>query len=109
VTVDEITRAPKLVRELLENIRPECYSVLSPPDDAKVLAKRYLAESVLAPSQEADALHVAVATLSNAKAIISWNFKHLVNLRRIEGFNSVNLLLGYRLIDIRTPLEVIEE
>lgn len=38
---------------------------------------------------------------------MSWNFKHIVNYDKIRKFNSVNLFLGYREIDIRSPLEVI--
>ena len=34
------------------------------------------------------------------------NFKHLVQLRRIRGFHAVNVLRGYPLIEIRSPLEV---
>lgn len=64
--------------------------------------------SVLGPASEPDGLHVAVATLSTAAAIVSWNFKHLVNLRRVQGFNGVNLLMGYRATDIRTPREVLD-
>jgi len=38
--------------------------------------------------------------------VVSWNFKHLVQLRRIRGFHAVNVLRGYPLIEIRSPLEV---
>jgi hypothetical protein len=37
---------------------------------------------------------------------ISWNFKHIVNLRRIHAYNAVNLKMGYPLLEIRTPREV---
>ena len=39
----------------------------------------------------------------------SWNFKHIVNLQRIHGYNSVNLRQGYPLIEIRTPREVLSD
>jgi len=39
--------------------------------------------------------------------LVSWNFKHAVNLRRIQGYNSVNLRKGYPMIEIRTPQEVL--
>ena len=39
-------------------------------------------------------------------AIVSWNFRHIVNLRRIPLYNAVNVLHGLGSIEIRSPLEV---
>jgi hypothetical protein len=52
-------------------------------------------------------LHIALATLNNADVLASWNFKHIVNLDRIRLYNSINLRFGYRLIEIRTPREIL--
>ncbi len=41
--------------------------------------------------------------------LVSWNFKHIVNLQRIHGYNSVNLRQGYPIIEIRTPREVLSD
>ncbi len=51
--------------------------------------------------------HIAIATLSRVEVLVSWNFRHIVNLQRIRGYNSVNLRHGYPLLEIRTPQEVI--
>jgi len=56
-----------------------------------------------------DAQHIAMATLSRVDVMVSWNFKHIVNLNRIRLYNSVNLKLGYPMIDIRSPREVLYE
>ena len=40
--------------------------------------------------------------------IVSWNFKHIVHFDKIKGYNAVNMLKGYQLIDIRSPSEVID-
>ncbi len=55
-----------------------------------------------------DALHVALATVSNAKMIVSWNFKHIVNFQKGPLYNAVNQLKGNEPIDIYSPLEVID-
>lgn len=55
-----------------------------------------------------DALHVALATVGRADVIVSWNFRHIVNLGRIRLFHSANLERGYGLIEIRSPREVLE-
>ena len=39
--------------------------------------------------------------------LVSWNFKHLVNVQREAGFNAVNLLPGYPPIRIVNQLELI--
>jgi predicted nucleic acid-binding protein len=54
-----------------------------------------------------DAQHIATATVSHADVLVSWNFKHIVNLLRIRAYNAVNLKYGYPLLEIRTPQEVI--
>jgi hypothetical protein len=54
----------------------------------------------------ADALHVAAATVAGADLILSWSFRHIANFDRIRGFNSVNLVLGYRTMTILSHLEV---
>ncbi len=53
-----------------------------------------------------DAIHVAAATVAGADLVLSWNFKHIVNYDRIHKYNAVNLLNGYRQIDIRSPMEL---
>ena len=39
--------------------------------------------------------------------LVSWNFKHIVNVKRIRGYNAVNMKLGYPTIGIRSPKEII--
>jgi len=77
-------------------------------EQATALAEQYINAGVVTPSQLVDAQHIAIATLNRVDALVSWNFKHIVNLQRIRGYNSVNLRLGHRLLEIRTPPEVLE-
>jgi len=44
--------------------------------------------------------------VARVDVLVSWNFKHIVNLRRIHAYNAVNLKNGYPLLEIRTPREV---
>ena len=54
-----------------------------------------------------DCIHIAVATLSKVDILVSWNFKHIVNVYRIRGYNSVNLHLGYSTLEIHSPNEIV--
>ncbi|HVI49198.1 MAG TPA: hypothetical protein VM802_30300 [Chitinophaga sp.] len=75
--------------------------------EAAELAKAYIAGGALGNKCYNDALHIAIATLSKAEVLASWNFKHIVNLNRIKLYNSINLQMGYQTIEIRTPREIL--
>ena len=56
-----------------------------------------------------DAVHIAMSTVNKIDVLVSWNFKHIVNLNRIHLFNSVNIKEGYNLLEIRSPMELLNE
>lgn len=82
------------MQDLLDTLLDEGAETLPLSGEARRLAADYLAAGVVTQKSYADALHVALATLARVDVLISWNFKHIVNLRRIHGFNGVNLLRG---------------
>ena len=105
--VVEISNAPAVVQATFEAHRAYM-ETLETTAEAATLAEAYLAARVVPAASRVDALHVALASVARADAVVSWNFKHLVQLRRIRGFHAVNVLRGYPLIEIRSPLEVID-
>ena len=74
--------------------------------EAEELAAVYIEDGAIGASMRADALHIALATIARVDVLVSWNFKHIVNLKRIHHYNAVNLKRGYPLLEIRTPREV---
>ena len=50
---------------------------------------------------------MALASIGRVDVMVSWNFRHIVNLGRIRLFNAVNMEQGYGWIEIRTPREVL--
>jgi hypothetical protein len=105
-TLTELETAPEGVRAVLAQLPVEQVERVELSDEMRDLAECYLDEGVLGRSSEADALHVATATVAAADLILSWNFKHIVRVDRIRKFNGVNALRGYDAVDIRSPLEV---
>ena len=104
---DELARAPDEVQERLGSVSRDHLEPIVRSPEAGHLRDAYLEAGVVGPSSASDALHVAIATTADADVIVSWNFKHLVHLEKIRGFNAVNLREGYGLIEIRSPREVI--
>ena len=48
-----------------------------------------------------------MATINNVDVLASWNFKHIVNVFRIRGYNAINIKNGYIPLDIRSPKDII--
>jgi hypothetical protein len=70
------------------------------------LRDAYVAAGIVPARWEADALHVAVATVSACPFLVSWNCKHIVHFEKIPKYNAVNRLHSYGDIAIHTPLEL---
>jgi len=104
--VEELAPAPEQVRRALLDLPADCVETVAIDPEATALADAYMEAGTLGRSSRMDALHVAVATVAGADVIVSWNFAHIVNYDRIRMFNGVNVLRGYRPVDIRSPLEM---
>lgn len=107
VTEDELINAPKQVGEFLNSIPEELKLRVELTEEAVNLADTYIAEKVVGKTSREDCFHIALATIHKADILVSWNFKHIVNVFRIRGYNAVNLKLGYAQIDIRSPKDII--
>jgi hypothetical protein len=105
ITQDELENAPDDVKELVKSIKTDSTEFLDTTDEAVDLATEYITEKVVGQTSYADCLHIALATINRADFLVSWNFKHIVNVQRIRGYNSINIKNGYRQIEIRSPRE----
>jgi len=106
ITQEELENAPDRVRELVESLKKEQTEFVNTTDEAVVLASEYISESVVGKTSYADCLHIALATINRADLLVSWNFKHIVNIERIRGYNSINIKNGYKQLEIRSPRDL---
>jgi hypothetical protein len=103
----EMASAPQPVKDFFDELAGSA-EVIDISGEVLLLRDAYVSLGVVSDRYLADALHVALATTTNCDLIISWNFKHIVNYRRIQQYNAVNALRGYSSIAIYSPLEVVE-
>lgn len=106
MTIAELSAAPQRVRELFARTFP-LEAILGVTAEMEKLAAAYISHQILPPKYTDDARQVAACTVVQIEYLVSWNFRHLVNVEREKGFNAVNLLQGYRGIRIVNPLELI--
>ena len=104
VCVLEIDDCPEPKRTALaEWLQSVPYTLLQETDEVVELADKYLEAGILRQKSFDDCQHIAYACAYNCDMLVSWNFKHLVNINTIAGVKSVNALAGYREMPIYTP------
>ncbi|HKK40354.1 MAG TPA: PIN domain-containing protein [Cryomorphaceae bacterium] len=104
----ELELAPEKVRNLVRKIKKDDAEFVEESNDAIELASEYLSEKVVGQTSYSDCLHIALATIIQADLLVSWNFKHIVNIQRIRGYNSINIKNGYKSLEIRSPRDIMD-
>jgi len=89
---------------------PEDYRVkYKQNEEVELLAEKYLQRNILTEKSYKDAIHVAFGTIFKADVIASWNFRHIVNKRKIKLYNETNIEFGYQPIVIKTPEYILNQ
>ena len=100
--------APDKVKKFFKDLPKENMEKVKVNDDILSLATKYIDEKIVGQTSLDDCIHIATATFYKADILVSWNFKHIVNVYRIRGYNSVNLRMNYQSLEIRSPKEIID-
>ena len=98
----ELLGAPDFVRQLLDSFSNEFIERVRLSKDASELADKYIEAKVEGKTSKADCQHIAIATVCHTVVLVSWNFKHIVNLDLIRGYNGINFQNGHQMIEIKT-------
>jgi predicted nucleic acid-binding protein len=106
LTERELLNAPENVRTLLKDLKID-FEVIAVTQESIDLAAEYINERVVGQTSLDDCIHIATATIHKLDLLLSWNFKHIVNVMRIRGYNSINLKNGYSTLEIRSPKDLI--
>lgn len=104
----ELLNAPPHVKEHLLQYSADKFERVELTEEEVQLANAYISEKVVGKSSLEDCRHIALATINKVDVLASWNFRHIVNLDRIKGYNSMNLRRGYPIIEIRSPKDLIK-
>ncbi len=106
VTAAEVQNAPESVQVIYAELVEMGAKILEIGESALELADEYQKRHIIPPKFYDDGLHIAIATVTEADVLVSWNFRHIVRFDKIRLFNSVNLEYGYKTLHIYSPREV---
>ena len=90
----------KLLFSRLQEIK---YNLIKIDEEIISLAEKFISSGVLTAKSFEDCQHIAAAIRANCDAIVSWNFRHIVNVKTIKGMKVITTLEGYKEILIYPP------
>ncbi len=109
LTIEEISKAPQeIMNQLKDVIKDSQLQVLEESEDCMELANAYIKSGAIPLKYRDDARHIAIGVYHDIDFIVSWSYKHMVNIHVERLINSVNLKMGYGSIEIISPEEVID-
>jgi len=109
IVIEEFEKNPENKKERLTNYLAEIeYNHISITEDIRKYAGELNRLEILSDKHIADCLHIGSAVTYDCDMLLSWNFKHMVKVKTINGVKSVNSLLGYKEMGIYTPNMLIE-
>jgi len=109
LTLKEINEAPKWISELLfKKVKENNLKIIHKVSEKVLdLKKEYLKRKIIPIEFHEDAEHVAIATVKNFDALVSYNFRHIVRVETMIGVNRVNEEFNFKKLFLCQPLEVI--
>ena len=112
VTIEEIEKTKDLEKRkmLLEVITKYNLEIFPITEEAVDLSDKYLTQKAIPKKKVEDAKHIAITTINECDALISWNYKHLANMNKERKITVINLAEGYNYpLRLVTPMEVMGE
>ena len=85
------------------------YNLVIVDDDTARLAEKFIENGVLKKKSIADCEHIAAAILSDCDVIISWNLKHIANIKTVRGIRIITMTENYKDILIYPPSVLLSE
>ena len=78
-------------------------SVVNAETKVEDLSQEFIKLGILKEKSLDDCMHIATALLLKCDVIVSWNFKHIVNDKTIEGVKTISKTKGFDGIKIYCP------
>jgi hypothetical protein len=108
LTLEEMVKAPYEMREKLRNTVAESgLKILEETEECIELANAYVNNEIIPAKYRNDARHIAIGVYHEVDFIVSWNYRHMVNITVRRLINSTNLRMGYKPVEIISPEEVV--
>ena len=104
VTIEEVNECTEEKKQKLSKYLNEIkFTNLSLSDESISIGRQIIDLGILKEKNRDDANHIGVAVANGMDYVISWNFKHMINIKTVNGVRAITNLRNYKPIDLVTP------
>jgi predicted nucleic acid-binding protein len=109
LTLEELSDCPEPKRSrMFKYLKQIDYTPIEITDGVSEIAQQLIDMGILTKKSFDDCQHIAAAVINDCDCIISWNFKHIVNIKTIRGVRAITTLKGFKPIEILNPSVLLE-
>jgi predicted nucleic acid-binding protein len=109
VTLEELSDCPEPKRSIMfDYLKQIDYTPIEITDGMSEIAQQLIDMGILTKKSFDDCQHIAAAVINGCDCIVSWNFKHIVNIKTIRGVRAITNLKGFKPIEILNPSVLLE-
>ncbi len=109
IVLKEIQKCPEPKKtQLIDYLNEIEFTTLDITEDVTAVAYKIIELGILTQKSFDDCQHIGAALIHECDCIISWNFKHIVNVKTIRGVRAITNLEGYKMIEIWNPSVLLE-
>jgi predicted nucleic acid-binding protein len=109
ITLEEINDCHEPKRsKMLDYLGQIEYIPIQITPEMSEVAQQIIDMNILTQKSYDDCQHIAAAVIYGCDCILSWNFKHIVNIKTIRGVRAITNLKGYKPIEILNPSVLLE-
>ena len=109
VTLEEIEGCPEpKSSQLFDCLEQINYTLVQINSNVAEIAEHIIEMGILTKKSYDDCQHIGAAIISECDCIISWNFKHIVNIKTISGIRAITNLKGHKPIENLNPSVLLE-
>lgn len=93
LTIEELEKCPEPKRAyMFEQLKEIEMTVVKIENNVDELSQEFIKAGILKEKSFDDCRHIATAIMARCDIIVSWNFKHIVNDKTIDGIKRIGKL-----------------
>ncbi len=106
--VRELADAPVRLKQVLDKLPRQCLELTQQSEEVRDLVRAYIEFGVVSRPFVSAGEHVASATVAGADLAVTWDYKHILQVKKIMAYEAIDVLRGYTPPRLASPSQLVQ-